>query len=73
MRLILKIASFAAAAAVLLYLYHRQLGAVSFFILSIFFFTLSVNLMSREKKLKQDQGDANTDTYEKTGRNNRLN
>jgi membrane protein implicated in regulation of membrane protease activity len=40
----------AAAGVVLYYLYQRQLGAVSFFLLSIFFFVLAMTQLSKRKK-----------------------
>lgn len=43
-----------AAVAALYYLYQRQLGAISFFILSIFFFFLAFALLSKSKKNKHE-------------------
>jgi hypothetical protein len=43
LRLFLTIAGAAAALGIMYYLYLRQLGAISFFLLAIFFFMLAVS------------------------------
>jgi membrane protein implicated in regulation of membrane protease activity len=47
---VLLIAGAATLAGALYYLYQRQLGAISFFILSIFFFYLAYAQLSKGKK-----------------------
>lgn len=48
MRSFFLIASFIGAGGALYYLYQRQLGAISFFLLSIFFFSLAFNQLSKQ-------------------------
>jgi hypothetical protein len=43
-----------AVIAILYYLYQRQLGAISFFIISIFFFYLAYHQLTKAKKEQQD-------------------
>ncbi|PLR79773.1 hypothetical protein CVD25_16415 [Bacillus canaveralius] len=59
------IASFVGALAALYYLYQRQLGAISFFLLSIFFFSLAVNQLSRQPDQKQGNRERSESDSEK--------
>ncbi|EIJ80280.1 hypothetical protein PB1_07962 [Bacillus methanolicus PB1] len=64
------IASIIGALGTLYYLYQRQLGAISFFILSIFFFSLAFNQLSkRPDETKTDQSLTNNDYIKKSERN----
>ncbi|WP_035446362.1 hypothetical protein [Bacillus sp. UNC41MFS5] len=38
------------------YLYQRQLGAVSFFLLAIFFLVISLKEMKKQKQAKKNDG-----------------
>lgn len=48
------IAGIVGAAAALFYLYQRQLGAISFFITSIYFFYLAFSQLKKAKKDRRD-------------------
>jgi membrane protein implicated in regulation of membrane protease activity len=50
LRLVLQTAGAAIIAAALYYLYQRQLGAISFFVLSIFFCYLAYTQLRKRKK-----------------------
>jgi hypothetical protein len=63
------IASFIGAVGALYYLYQRQLGAISFFILSIFFFSLAFNQLS--KRQDETESDHSNPINEKSERNRR--
>ncbi|WP_245917554.1 MULTISPECIES: hypothetical protein [Bacillus] len=65
MRQFFLIASFVGALAALYYLYQRQLGAISFFLLSIFFFSLAVNQLSRQPDQKQGNRERSESDSEK--------
>jgi membrane protein implicated in regulation of membrane protease activity len=45
------------AAAAMYYLYQRQLGAISFFILSIVFFFLAFSQLKKRKRTGSRKGD----------------
>lgn len=66
-------ALFFGAASALYYLYERQLGAISFFILSVFFFKIAFNQLSnRPNETETDQSLTNKDfNNEKNERNRR--
>ncbi|MDE3840346.1 hypothetical protein C0966_13475 [Bacillus methanolicus] len=67
------IISIIGALGALYYLYQRQLGAISFFILSIFFFSLAFNQLSkRPDETETDRSLTNNDFInEKSVRNRR--
>ncbi|PLR76824.1 hypothetical protein CU633_13835 [Bacillus sp. V3-13] len=71
MRQFFLIASFIGALAALYYLYQRQLGAISFFLLSIFFFSLAVNQLSRQPDQKKDNRERRKPAGEKSDGNGR--
>ncbi|WP_174734757.1 hypothetical protein [Mesobacillus harenae] len=52
-------------AAGLYYLYQRQLGAISFFILSVFFFALARHQLSKRTTPDDENGSEKADTPEK--------
>ncbi|HAQ07629.1 MAG TPA: hypothetical protein DCR24_08970 [Bacillus bacterium] len=60
-----------ASIAALYYLYQRQLGAISFFILSIFFFFLAFALLSKSKKKERSDKDEGGTGSEKREENDR--
>ncbi|WP_141769949.1 hypothetical protein [Bacillus massilinigeriensis] len=74
MRTVVNVAGKAGALSVLYYLYQRQLGAISFFILSIYFFYLARKLMVKgsceEKELTARKNHGNS--AEKSTENNRI-
>ncbi|CAM3836558.1 hypothetical protein [Mesobacillus zeae] len=71
MRTVFNMAGTAGALSALYYLYQRQLGAISFFILSIYFFYLARKMLSKsDLEEKNHMPDGNSG--EKTGKNNRL-
>ncbi|WP_173427547.1 hypothetical protein [Mesobacillus campisalis] len=52
LRLLLTIAGAAAALGIMYYLYILQLGAISFFLLALFFFMLAVSLFRGKTRKK---------------------
>ncbi|MDQ0154335.1 hypothetical protein [Robertmurraya andreesenii] len=56
-RRVLTLVTIVLLAAGMYYLYQKQLGAISFFLLSIFFFSIAYNQLSSSsmKKLKKRQ------------------
>ncbi|WP_246017769.1 hypothetical protein [Mesobacillus subterraneus] len=56
------------AAAALYYLYQRQLGAVSFFILSIVFFSLAYLQLSKRKRAGSGKAGKGSEKRRENGR-----
>lgn len=71
MRLFFSIAGTTGALAILYYLYELQLGAISFFILSIFFFCLACAQFAK-KDINEDEKGYLKNTLVKKRKNNRL-
>lgn len=71
LRLVLLTAGAATAAAATYYLYQRQLGAIPFFLLSIFFFYLAYTQLSKKKKNQRTRHQEVGIESEKSDRNDR--